>query len=245
MKVSIITPVYNSEKFIRDTIISVLNQTYDNWELILVDDCSTDSSAEIIKEYSNSDKRIKYIKLKKNKGVANARNIGISKAEGRFIAFLDSDDIWHNHKLEIQINYMKEKNIGFCFSGYEIISENSEIIKCKIIPSKKIISYKDILKQNVIGCLTVIIDRNIVTDFRMPEIRHEDFATWIQILKSGQKAYCIDKVLASYRKSKESLSGNKIKSGIWTWKIYRQYEDMSIIKSLFYFSNYVIKSLLK
>ncbi|GAA0866135.1 glycosyltransferase family 2 protein [Paraclostridium tenue] len=245
MKVSIITPVYNSEKFIRETIVSVLNQTYNNWEMIFIDDCSNDSSESIIKEYLNKDNRFKYIKLKKNSGVANARNIGIREAKGRFIAFLDSDDIWHKNKLETQVNYMINNNVSFCFSAYEVIDENSKIINQKIIPSKKIISYKDILKQNVIGCLTVVIDRNSITDLEMPKIRHEDFATWIKILKSGQKAYCIDEVLASYRKTQKSLSGNKIKSALWTWDIYRKYEKISVPKSLFYFSNYAIKSLLK
>lgn len=245
MKVSIITPVYNSEKFIRETIVSVLNQTYNNWEMIFIDDCSNDSSESIIKEYLNKDNRFKYIKLKKNSGVANARNIGIREAKGRFIAFLDSDDIWHKNKLETQVNYMINNNVSFCFSAYEVIDENSKIINQKIIPSKQIISYKDILKQNVIGCLTVVIDRNSITDLEMPKIRHEDFATWIKILKSGQKAYCIDEVLASYRKTQKSLSGNKIKSALWTWYIYRKYEKISVPKSLFYFSNYAIKSLLK
>lgn len=245
MKVSIITPVYNSEKFIRETIVSVLNQTYNNWEMIFIDDCSNDSSESIIKEYLNKDNRFKYIKLKKNSGVANARNIGIREAKGRFIAFLDSDDIWHKNKLETQVNYMINNNVSFCFSAYEVIDENSKVINQKIIPSKQIISYKDILKQNVIGCLTVVIDRNSITDLEMPKIRHEDFATWIKILKSGQKAYCIDEVLASYRKTQKSLSGNKIKSALWTWDIYRKYEKISLPKSLFYFSNYAIKSLLK
>lgn len=245
MKVSIITPVYNSEKFIRETIVSVLNQTYDNWEMILIDDCSTDNSESIIKEYTNKDNRFRYIKLKENSGVANARNIGIGEAKGRFIAFLDSDDVWYKNKLETQVNYMINNNISFCFSAYEVIDENSKIINQKITPSKQIISYEDILKQNVIGCLTVIIDKNSITDLEMPKIRHEDFATWIKILKSGQKAYCIDEVLASYRKTQKSLSGNKIKSALWTWNIYRKYEKISLPKSLFYFSNYAIKSLLK
>jgi len=243
--VSIITPMYNSGKFIKDTIDSVLNQTYEEWEMIIVDDCSTDISPEIVKSYIDSESRIKYIKTDENRGVSNARNIALKNANGQYIAFLDSDDIWDKEKLEKQINFMKEKDCAISFTSYELIDEDNRKLNkiVRVVPS---IDYKTLLKGNVLGCLTVIIDKSKLDfEIKMSGVRHEDYVLWLSILKKGYLAYGMDEVLAQYRKSLTSLSGNKVKSAIWTWNIYRNVEKMPLHKSIYYFINYGINGIKK
>ncbi|MBQ9012691.1 MAG: glycosyltransferase family 2 protein [Bacilli bacterium] len=243
--VSIITPMYNSEKYIGQTIESVLNQTYQEWEMLIIDDCSNDNSPNIVKEYVQIDKRIRYIRVKENKGVSNARNIGLQQARGRFIAFLDSDDIWSYSKLENQIDFMIEKNCTITFTSYELIDEDSNKLGKEIkVPSE--VRYNDLLKGNILGCLTVIIDKSKIDfDIEMSSARHEDYILWLSILKKGHIAYGIDKILAKYRKSSTSLSGNKVKSAIWTWNVYRNIENLSLYKSIYYFINYIINGIKK
>ena len=243
--VSIITPMYNSGKFIKDIIVSVLNQTYEEWEMIIVDDCSTDISPEIVKSYIDSESRIKYIKTDENRGVSNARNIALKNANGQYIAFLDSDDIWDKEKLEKQINFMKEKDCAISFTSYELIDEDNRKLNkiVRVVPS---IDYKTLLKGNVLGCLTVIIDKSKLDfEIKMSGVRHEDYVLWLSILKKGYLAYGMDEVLAQYRKSLTSLSGNKVKSAIWTWNIYRNVEKMPLHKSIYYFINYGINGIKK
>lgn len=186
--VSIITPVYNAERFLSDTIKSVQNQTYKNWEILLIDDCSKDNSAQIIKEFQKYDNRIKYIKLKKNSGASVSRNEGIRNAKGRFIAFVDSDDIWKPEKLEIQIKYMLKENLGFTFTSYRYMKENGELTN-KIAKAPSKINYNGLLKNTIIGCSTVVIDKDIVDYFEMPLVRRgQDTATWLQILRKEKYA---------------------------------------------------------
>ncbi|QVK19611.1 glycosyltransferase [Mycoplasmatota bacterium] len=243
--VSIITPVYNSELFIKETIESVLNQTYVNFEMICVDDCSTDSSGTIIKEYQEKDKRIKYIRLDSNSGAAFSRNIALVKARGRFIAFLDSDDIWDKHKLEIQIKFMKENNIGFSFTSYQMMDVEGKAYE-RIIKVPEVINYAGLLKNTIIGCLTVVLDKQKIGDFRMPLVRDsQDYATWLQILKEGHVAYGINQNLAKYRKVNGSISSNKFKALRSNWKVYREIERLSIIKTFYVFTFYVLHALKK
>ena len=222
--VSIITPVYNAEMFLSDTIKSVQNQTYKNWEMLLVDDCSKDNSAQIIKEFQKYDDRIKYIKLEKNSGASVSRNTGIKNAKGRFIAFVDSDDIWKPEKLEVQVKYMLENNLGFTFTSYRYMKEDGELTnKVAKAPSK--INYNGLLKNTIIGCSTVVIDTDIVEYFEMPLVRRgQDTATWLQILRKEKYAYGIDKDLVYYRLVGESLSSNKIIALKRTWNTYRNVE---------------------
>ncbi|WP_455539188.1 glycosyltransferase family 2 protein [Terrisporobacter sp.] len=241
--ISIITPIYNCEKYIEQTIKSIQNQTYTNYELIIVDDGSTDNSANIIKKIMKNDKKIIYIK-QKNSGVVVARNTAIENSKGRYIAFLDSDDLWYREKLEKQIKFMKEKDVAFSYTSYEIIDENNKIIKEKqnVI---EVLEYGDLLKQNIIGCLTVMIDRSRIGNIVIQDTKHEDYATWLSILSTGVKAYGINEVLASYRKRSNSLSSNKIKAAIWTWNVYRNSQHLGITKSIWYFSHYAIKHVLR
>ena len=245
MKVSVITPMYNCEKFISETIESVLNQTYTNWEMIIIDDCSTDKSKQIVKQYIERDKRIRLIALNENSGAAVARNKGIEVSSGRFIAFLDGDDLWESNKLEKQIQFMTEKNIGFSFTYYEVISETGIDLN-KTIRVPNMIDYEGLLGNTIIGCLTVVIDRNIIRDVEMPLIRtRQDFATWLNILKKGYKAYGIDIPLAKYRIVKGSISNNKFKAAMKNWHVYRKIEKLSLSKAIVVFLCYVFNAIKK
>ena len=242
--VSVIVPVHNAEAFLKDTVDSILKQTYENLEIMLVDDASKDSSREMIKEYEVLDERVKPLILEDNVGVADARNKGIEAAKGQYIAFLDSDDIWLPTKLEEQISFMEKNNFGFTCTGYEFIDEGGTKIG-KHVEVEPSVNYKDLLKQNTIGCLSVVIDREKIPNIHMPKIHHEDYVTWLSILKQGHSAYGLNKVLALYRRRATSLSGNKLKSAMWTWNILKNVEQIPLPKAVFYFSNYAIKNINK
>lgn len=243
--VSIVTPVYNSEKFISETIESIQSQTYRNWELLLIDDCSKDNSYEIIKNYMQNDDRIKYIKLEKNSGAAVSRNTGIKNAKGRFIAFIDSDDLWEAKKLEIQVKYMLENKLGFSFTSYRYIKEDGTRTN-KIAKAPNKINYNGLLKNTIIGCSTVLIDRNIIGDFTMPLVRRgQDTATWLQLLKKEKYAYGISEALVNYRLVGNSISSNKIKALKRTWNTYRNVEKLGLLKSSYVFCFYVFNAIKK
>jgi len=243
--VSIVTPVYNSARFISDTIDSIQSQTYKNWELLLIDDCSSDNSYEIIKSYMKDDNRIKYIKLEKNSGAAISRNTGIKNAKGRFIAFVDSDDLWKSRKLEVQVNYMLKHKIAFSFTSYRYIKEDGTSTN-KIAKAPKKINYNGLLKNTIIGCSTVLIDKDIMGDFRMPLVRRgQDTATWLQLLKKEKYAYGIEDALVDYRLVGNSISSNKIKALKRTWNTYRNVENLGILKSCYVFCFYVFNAIKK
>jgi len=237
--------MYNSEKFIESTIKSVLNQTYKEWEMLIVDDCSTDNSANIVKSYAEKDNRIKYMRVEVNQGVSHARNTALSHANGQFISFLDSDDIWSEEKIEKQVKFMKDNDYVITFTSYELMDEESNILN-KVIKVPTNVDYNTLLKGNILGCLTVVIDRSKLDfDIRMSGARHEDYIMWLSILRKGYVAHGINEVLALYRKSSGSLSGNKVKSAMWTWNIYRNIEKIPIYKAVYYFINYSINGIKK
>lgn len=239
-RVSIITPVYNSDKFLNKTIESVINQTYENWEMILVDDCSRDNSRAIICEYIKKDKRIKYYRLEENSGAAVARNYALEKSTGRFIAYLDADDLWDSYKLEKQVEFMVKYKYGFTCTDYEVIDEEG-ISKGKIVKMPSEINYNLYLRNTIIQTVGVMIDLNIVdkTLLKMPLIRRrQDAATWCQILKQGTKCNGLNENLASYRRVSTSLSSNKFKAIKGTWYLYRNIEKLSILKSSYSFIGY-------
>lgn len=242
--VSIITPVYNAEKYLKSTLNSVIEQTYENWEMIIVNDCSTDRSLEIINSFLEIDSRFRLINLKKNQGVAHARNTAINEAKGKFIAFLDGDDLWTSVKLEKQISQMEKNNWLFTFSNYNIIDENGEQSE-KVIKAPSKLDYKKLLNGNSIGCLTVVINREKIPNIKMPESKHEDYITWLSILKTGIIAYGIDESLALYRKSNNSLSSNKINAAKWTWDIYRKHQKLNFFRASKSFVMYSLKAIMK
>jgi len=244
--VSIVTPVYNAERFIAETIESVLAQTYGNWELLLVDDCSTDGSRAIIESYVEGDSRIKYISLAGNSGAAVARNTGINASSGRFIAFIDSDDQWNAQKLETQLKFMNEKKAPFTFTAYEMLNEQGELLG-KIVNVPDSINYNQLLKNTIIGCSTVMIDRNAIGDFQMPLVRKgQDTATWLMILRiNGIVANGINEILTSYRIVEGSISSNKVDALKRTWNTYYNIEKLGLVKSSYVFVCYVFNALKK
>lgn len=235
--VSIITPIYNCEQFLQETIKSVLEQTYTKWELILIDDCSTDNSLSIAEEAAKKDNRIRVIRLDQNSGPAIARNTGIEKAKSKYIAFLDSDDMWLPNKLEKQISFMEENQIPFTYTAYEKIDEDGSLRGIISVPEK--VTYKELLNTNVIGCLTAIYNTEQLGKVYMPNIRkRQDYGLWLKILKKGIIAYGINEPLARYRVRRDSVSSNKLKAAQYQWKIYRQVEKLGYIRSIYHFISY-------
>ena len=243
--VSIVLPVYNCEKFLEETIKTIQSQTYTNWEALFVNDCSKDKSAEIIKEASTKDSRIKLINLKENSGAAIARNTGMEEAKGRYIAFLDSDDLWDKEKLEKQLKFIKEGNYAFTFTSYEFVTEDgTKTGKIVRVPNK--INYKQALKNTTIFTSTVIFDAKTLGKelIKMPNVkRGQDSATWWKVLKQIDYAYGIDEVLSFYRRTNESLSANKIKAFKRTWNLYRNVENLNVFYSFYNFSWYVFNAI--
>lgn len=242
--VSIVMPNYNCEKYLKATIDSVLAQTYTNWELLFVDDCSTDNSLEIVRSYS--DDRIKILQNEQNSGAAISRNYALREAKGKWIAFLDSDDLWKPEKLEKQLAYMQENGIAFSYTDYEVIDESNKIVST-FKPSLDVCQYKDILKHNHIGCLTVIYDAEKLGKVFMPTNapKREDLACWLSILKRGEKAYCLHECLAQYKVHANSVSSNKFKMMKYQWQVYRKVEGINVFKSIYYLSSWAIMGVLK
>lgn len=242
--VSIIMPAYNAEKFIGSSIESVLSQSYHNFELIIVDDGSKDSTHNLIEIYSKQDSRIKFYKNKKNLGVSDTRNAGIRVAKGKYIAFLDSDDLWSKDKLDIQIQFMKDNNYDFTFGNYEIIDEESNK-KNKIVFAPREVTFKKLLKGSRIGCLTVVFNHEKIKWPGMKNIGHEDYLAWLSILNETEKGYGINQTIGYYREMTTSLSGNKIKAAKWQFNIYNSELGLGYIRSIWYFLNYAINALTK
>jgi teichuronic acid biosynthesis glycosyltransferase TuaG len=242
--VSIITPLHQSGEFIEETISSVISQTYTNWEMIVVDDGSTDSGPEKVKNFMIKDHRVKLLKNQRNSGPAVTRNNGIEIAKGRFIAFLDSDDIWEPNKLEIQLKFMTDNNYAFTYTAYDKISENGSPFGRIDVPRQ--VSYTDLLKTCSIGCLTVIYDTQQIQKVYMPIInKRQDFALWLKILKKIPFAYGLNLPLAKYRLRNNSISGNKWKASQFQWKVYREIEKINFFKSAYYFSFYTFNGFIK
>jgi glycosyltransferase involved in cell wall biosynthesis len=243
--VSIITPSYNSEKFISETIESVLNQTYENWEMIIVDDVSPDNANEVIEKYVEKDNRIKLIKLEQNSGPAVARNKAIEESSGRYIAFLDADDLWKPEKLEKQIKFMSENDCGLSYSNYETMSEQG-VLQNKIISSPSRLSYENLLKSNYIGCLTAMYDTKKVGKVYMPLIKkRQDYGLWLKILKKTDYAYGMNESLSIYRLMSESVSSNKWKLLKYNYLLFKEHEGFSSLKSLYYLAWNILIKILK
>ncbi len=236
---SIIMPVFNSEKTVSDSINSVLNQTYSNFKLYIINDSSTDNSKDIILSFN--DERIIYLETPENSGVASARNLGIKHCTGNYISFLDSDDLWLPRKLECQLAKLLDGYDVVC-SNYITFSNDSEL---SLRQSPTIIKYTSMLKSNFIGNLTGTYNTYSLGKFFQKKVGHEDYVMWLEILKKSNKAFCIQDSLAKYRVSNTSLSSNKLKTIKWQWSIYRNELKLSNTKSLYYFSHYILNALKK
>lgn len=236
--VSIIVPVYNAERFLEETIKTVQDQTYKNWELLLVNDCSKDNSKKIADKYLSN--KIKWIDMEKNSGAALTRNKGIEKSTGEFLCFLDADDLWDEDKLKKQIEFMRNNKCEFSFTGYEFADENGKPIGKKVLVPEKI-NYKQALKNTTIWTSTVMLDMTKLTkeDVYMPNVRRgQDTATWWKILKKIDYAYGLNENLSYYRRTDESLSANKITALKRTWNLYRNVEKLGLISSCYNFCWY-------
>lgn len=243
--VSIIMPCYNAERYVAQSIESVIAQTYQNWELLITDDCSTDNSTEIIERYCAKDNRINLLKSDKHQGIAETRNLSINRAKGRFVAFLDSDDVWINYKIEKQIGYMKSNNYGFTFTSYEIIDIHG-VAKDKIVHASNIMDYWSYMRNTIICCSSVILDKEKTGDFSTPIIEtSQDMSLWLSILKKDFKAYPIDEILLKYRISPNSASHNKIKASMDVWRVFRNIEKLSFLNSLINFICYAYNAVKK
>lgn len=239
--VTIVTPAYNAAAYLSATINSILCQTYPHWELLIIDDCSTDDTVKIASSFLG-DQRIRLLRQPQNQGAISARNRGISEAKGRFVAFLDSDDLWRPSKLAVQIDAMRRHHAALSFTSYRVFSSRGIEHGVHIVPEK--VSYRDLLRTCSIGCSTVMYDVDQVGkqyfDVEAPPAR-EDYALWLKISRSFPNAtfYGIQEVLMDYRKHEGGNSKNKLEMAKRQWYIYRQIEHINILPSLYYFLNYM------
>ncbi|KAF2336451.1 glycosyltransferase family 2 protein [Flavobacterium daemonense] len=244
--VSILIPTYNTEKFIRETLQSVQNQTYSNWEMILVDDASTDQTVAIIEEFAKNDSRIKLFKLEKNSGNGFARNIALEKASGKYIAYLDADDLWFPEKLEKQIHFLKTKNLPFTFSFYDCIDDDGNNLKRRVetpVP----LTYNQLFFCNYVGNLTAIYDTDFFGKIKLESSqKRQDWRLWLTILKQIKTAEAIPESLAFYRIRRDSISSSKFKLIKHNFGVYREFHGYNFVFSVllmmrFLFTQLIIK----
>lgn len=243
--ISVIIPIYNAEKTLERTLKSVLNQTYKNVEVLMIDDLSSDKSKEVASPYTK-DKRFKLISLDSNSGVANARNFGIDSSNGEYICFLDSDDWWEPEKLNLQITKIIENNFSLAYMTYQRIDEDTlRVLSC--VKPPKYLTYKDLLRSNHIGNLTTMIKKSIIGNTRFKKTGHEDYIFWLDILKKGVIANLIntEEPQCNYLVRKTSLSSNKFKAIKWQWSIYRKNEKLNYLQSFLFTITYIINALKK
>lgn len=242
--VSIVTPLYNCSQFLCKTIESVRSQSFEDWEMILVDDCSTDGSLLIAQRYAGQDRRIKVLQLAENSGAAVARNAALEAATGRFIAFLDSDDQWVPTKLEVQLQFMLERGVAFSYAAYEKLDGKGKVVGTVGVPER--LSYSDLLKVSSIGCLTAVYDTAQLGKVYMPLIRkRQDLGLWLLILKQIPYAYGVQEVLGRYQMRSDSISANKCSAAKYTWRLYRDVEKLKFISAFYYFTHYAINGILR
>lgn len=243
--VSIITPTYNSAPTIEATIKSVIAQSYPYWQLIIVDDASTDGTVNIIKKWQAVDTRISFIQLNENRGAAVARNTAIKASTGRYIAFLDSDDQWQSDKLLKQLQFMTHNQASLSFTAYQKIDLNGNSIGYMGVPKQ--VDYTTLLKSNVIGCLTAIYDTNAIGRVYMPEIRtRQDYGLWLFILREKTSvAHGLNEVLATYLIRNNSISADKKNAAVSTFKLYRDIEKLGNVKSAYYFCQYAVRGFIR
>ncbi len=243
--VSIIVPVYNARKFIRETMDSVMAQTYPSWELLLIEDVSTDGTAAVIEEYvrEKEEQRIRLIRQPENRGAARARNRGLEEAKGRYIAYLDADDLWEPEKLQHQLLFMEKNEAAFCFTGYEFADECG-VGTGKVVRVPETLNYRQALGNTTIFTTTVMFDTEKIPKemLEMPVMKSEDTALWWRILRNGYTAYGLDENLVRYRRPGKSLSSNKLEAIRRIWNLYRRAEGMSIPASVWHFCFWALRA---
>lgn len=245
--ISIITATFNSSSQIMNTYNSIKNQTLNGWEWVVTDDCSTDTTFEVLQGIAKKDSRVKIFANKVNSGAAVSRNNSLSNANAEFIAFIDSDDLWKPEKLEKQLAFMKN-DIDFSFTAYGLIDEQGESLNQSVDANQSgTFSYEDMLrKKATLGCSTVMLRRNAFEDVTMPLLRTgQDYATWLKLLKTGKKAYLLNEMLTSYRIMPNSISRNKFKKAKRQWQIYREVEELALFKSVICFCFYAWRAIFR
>lgn len=244
--VSVIIPVYNAGKVIGKTLQSIFNQTYKKIEIVLVDDCSTDNSKEVIAGFMADHPEIVYHLQEKNGGAGVARNKALELAKGQYVAFLDADDLWKSEKTEKQIDLLKQKDGAFSYTAIEMIDKDDKVVKSKRKVKDKV-TYKFLLRNTMIATSTVIIDRNKLGDFRMAERRGgQDYATWLMLLRDGTVAYGINEALEQYRVGdKNSLSAGKSKSVKQVWEIQTKQEKINKVRAAFNVLCFILNAIKK
>jgi teichuronic acid biosynthesis glycosyltransferase TuaG len=237
-------PAYNCEKYVVEAVNSVINQTYKKWELIVIDDGSTDNTVKILEDISQKDSRIRFMKNDKNQGVSATRNGGIALAEGEWVAFLDSDDMWEKTKLQKQMKYAEKTSSEFIFTGASYINEEGKYYN-GIFEVPNIVSYKKLRNQNVISCSSVLIKKYFFKDIKMEkDDMHEDYAVWLRVLKIGVSAHGINEPLLIYRISSNSKSGNKMKTIKMTYKVFR-FVGINPVESVYFMLRHVFGAIRK
>tara|TARA_B100001758_G_scaffold170048_1_gene147126 strand:- start:186 stop:923 length:738 start_codon:yes stop_codon:yes gene_type:complete len=231
--VSVIIPYFKKKKYIGDTINSILNQTYNNFEIIIIYDDPEKKDLDYIEKLSHSDSRIKLIINEKNLGAGISRNIGIDQSKGTFLAFIDADDIWERTKLEEQVNFMQGKNINFCHTSYKIINEEKQFLSLR--RARNFFTMKDLIKSCDIGLSTVILKKEILGSNKFADLKtKEDFVLWLKLISSNVKIYGLDKELVLWRKTNNSLSSSLFQKIIDGYKVYKVYMKYNMIKSIYY-----------
>lgn len=237
--VSIITPLYNAEDFIGRTIESVRSQTYPHWEMIIVDDCSSDSSKKVVRKYMEEDERIKLVELEQNVGTGMAKNKALEHVNGKFIAFVDSDDWWLPEKLEKQVRFMKENQYPISYTAYRMVNADGSK-ETKTVNIVKSLSLEQYLRNTLIGFSTSMINIDITGQIGFMDLRsREDTQLWITLLKQGFKAYGLDEMLVKYRVHKRSITANRVKAARQTWRLYYRIEKLGLFRSMYYFHGYL------
>ncbi|MGV0795813.1 glycosyltransferase family 2 protein [Mycolicibacterium elephantis] len=244
---SVITPTYNCAKYIEEAISSVQSQTYDNWELVIVDDCSDDNTYELVRRIAQGEPRIRLFRHDVRRGAGPARTEALNQSKGRFIAYLDGDDVWYPQKLERQVNFMLKNQCGFSCVSYEVVNDAGKPLNKPIYMLPKV-DYVGYLTNNLLQTVGIMADTDIVDKnlLRMPPIkRRQDVATWLQILKAGHANHGLPEVLAQYRRTKNSLSSNKFKAARGIWTLYRDIERLPLLFSSYCFARYAVLAVWK
>jgi teichuronic acid biosynthesis glycosyltransferase TuaG len=244
--VSIITPAYKAASVVGETIRSVLAQTHTNWEMLIAEDCSPapDTTREVIREWQAKEPRIRLLALDKNGGPAMARNAALEQAKGRWLAFLDSDDLWLPRKLELSIEHATKHDAVFVFTGFRRMSADGKTVG-RYVDAPRSLSYRQLLGNTAIATSTVLLDHAKVGEVRMKKTYYDDFDCWLQILKRGHTAMGLNEDLMRYRMMNQSVSRNKKRSAAHVWRAYRDLEKLSLPSSIWYFSNYALRGLIK
>lgn len=230
-------PVHDACATLEQSVSSVCAQSFQDWELLIVDDASSDGSDKIARALGAKDARIRVLEMESNKGAAAARNHALAHAQGRYIAFLDADDLWHPEKLTRQLAFMQDNNAALCCTAYARMAPSHALIEQVNVETK--ISYNNLLQRNLMGCLTVVYDTAELGKVDMPLLtRQQDYALWLQLARRANGAYGLNEVLAIYRVGQGTLSSNKAAGAYDIWRIYRKCEGLGIITSAWYFAHY-------